>query len=403
MTGAAITCRSAPRRVPERCIELQWSDGTISRYHYVWLRQRHFHPAIGRPGQDPAGGFRLPDDPEALVAGECWLDNDELVVSWANDGTETRHSLDWLRWNSYDESHRRQRKVELVTWTGVQACASSWFRWNEVMTDDDALWELFSTVRDRGLVRLTGARLEEGEIGQLARRFGPLRNTDYGAISDIRSIPKAAGRYANIGASGHHRLGPHTDEGWRYAQPGIAFHLCLEQAPGNSGAANLIDGLLAARRLREIDPEAFEFLTRIPFRFAAARNPEERYFARGRLIVTDQDGDIAGVRFSDRTLGAQDLPAHLIESAYRALRAFAKELYADDLIYRHALAPGEMHVFDNHRVMHARESFDPELGPRWIQSCAVDREEFHNRLRQLAEQLGHLEDAHMILPNGALG
>ena len=401
--AAIITRSSTPRLLPERCVELQWSDGTTSRYHYVWLRQLHFHPATGRPDQAPDAGFRLPDEPESLVAEKCWVENGDLVVPWSNDGAETRHSLGWLKWNAYDEEHRRQRKAELVTWTGVQASRFGWHRWDEVMNDDDALWALFATLRDRGLVRLVGAPVEEGAIARLATRFGPLRVTDYGAISDIRSIPRAVGRYANIGASGHHRLGPHTDEGWRYAQPGIAFHLCLEQAPGGTGAALLIDGLLAAERLRERNREAFELLTCIPFRFVAARNPEERYFAHGRLIVTDQDGDIVGVRFSDRTLGVQDLPSNLIEPAYRALRAFAKELYADNLVYRHALAPGEMHVFDNHRVMHARESFDPELGPRRIQSCAVDREEFHNRLRQLAESLGYLEDLHMIFPNGALG
>ena len=115
------------------------------------------------------------------------------------------------------------------------------------------------------------------------------------------------------------------------------------------------------------------------------------------------DGDIVGVRFSDRTLGVQDLAPDQIEPAYRALRAFAKELYAEDLIYSHTLACGEMHLIDNHRVMHARASFDPQNGARWIQSCAVDREEFHNQMRHLAQRLGYLDDLYMILPNGALG
>ena len=303
--AAVITRSSTPRLLPERCVELQWSDGTTSRYHYVWLRQLHFHPATGRPDQTPDAGFRLPDEPESLVAEKCWVENGDLVVTWSNDGAETRHSLDWLEWHAYDEEHRRQRKAELVTWTGVQASRFTSHSWDEVMNDDESLWALFATLRDHGLVRLVGAPVEEGAIARLATRFGPLRVTDYGAISDIRSIPRAAGRYANIGASGHHRLGPHTDEGWRYAQPGIAFHLCLEQAPGGTGAALLIDGLLAAERLREHDREAFDLLTRIPFRFAAARNPEERYFARGRLIVTDQDGDIAGCVFPTEPSGSR--------------------------------------------------------------------------------------------------
>ena len=403
MTGS-VSCSRAPHLVPERRIELQWSDGTASRYHYVWLRQLYFHPAIGRPDQSEGAGFRLPDEPESLTVENRCVDGDELVVVWSNDGVETRHSLDWLKWNAYDEEHRRDRKAKVVTWSGNQASQFFWYSWDEVMNDDAALWELFVTVRDRGLVRIVDAPVEESAVGRLAAKFGPLRVTDFGAISDIRSIPSdSAGRLANIGASGFHQLAPHTDEGWRYAPPGIAFHLCLKQAPSGAGASMLVDGFLAAQRLRNNDPVSFEFLTRVPLRFAAARNPSERYFAQGRLIVTDTDGAIVGVRFSDRTLGVQDLAAELIEPAYAALRGFAAELYASDLIYKHSLAPGEMHVFDNHRVLHARESFDPQVGPRRIQSCSVDREEFHNRLRQLAERLGHLDDLHMILPNGALG
>ncbi len=44
-----------------------------------------------------------------------------------------------------------------------------------------------------------------------------------------------------------------------------------------------------------------------------------------------------------------------------------------------------MALFDNHRVLHARRSFDPTTGERWIQQLSVDREEFQNRFRQLAE------------------
>ena len=346
----------------------------------------------------------MPDKPESLEVKHCGLDNGQLVVCWANDGVQTRHELDWLYWNTYDQAHRRRRKAVLSTWTGVQANQFQWYDWHQAIKSEEALWSLFAAVRDHGLVRLTGAPVREKAVGLLAEKFGPLRVTDFGVIGDIRSIPATgAGRQANIGASDFHQLGPHTDEGWRYAPPGIIFHLCFKQAPCGTGASMLVDGLLAAERLRENDTGSFDFLFQVPLRFAAARNPHERYFARGRVIVTDIDGDIAGVRFSDRTFGVQDLRATQIEPAYRALRAFAKELYAEDLIYKHVLAPGEMHVFDNHRVMHARDPFDPQIGPRWIQNCAVDREEFHNRMRQLAHKLGHVDDLHMILPNGALG
>ena len=388
----------------DRRIAVTWADGATSRYHFVWLRQQLFHPAIGRPDQGPEDGFRLPDDPETLAVARCAAENGQLFVAWANDGAETRHDLAWLRRNAYDRDRRLARKARPETWTGAEAAATPWLDWERTVQSEEALFELFVALRDRGMARLRGAPARDGEVARLARRLGVLRATDFGQISDIVSRPpESAGRYANIGAGGMRRLAPHTDEGWRYGAPGVGFHLSLEATPGGGGDSMLHDGFLAAARLRENDPDAFALLTRAPFRFAAERNPEERYIAYGRLIVTDQDGDLAGVRFSDRTLDVQQMDEGAVEPAYRALRAFAKELYEPDLVYRHKLRPGECHVFDNHRVLHARAAFDPAAGPRRIQQCAVDREEFHNTYRILAEKLGRADDAAMILPNGALG
>lgn len=395
---------SSLETLTDRRLALTWADGQTSRYHFVWLRQQHFHPAIGRPDQQLGDSLRLPDDPDDLIVEDCAIEDGCLMVRWANDDAVTRHDLTWLRRNAYDREQRLARKARLQTWVGDETAGSQWLDWEQVVQDEAALYGLFLRLRDRGVARLRGAPTRKEEIRRLADRFGALRNTDFGLIGEIVSKPpKEAGRYANIGSGSAGPLAAHTDEGWRYAPPGINFHLAIENTPGSGGESMLFDGLLAAERLRTNNPEAFAFLSSTPMRFAAERNPQERYYAHGRMIATDRDGEVVGVRFSDRTLGVQDLDEDLIEPAYRALRAFASEMYADDLVYRYKLQPGECHVFDNHRVLHARSGFDPATGPRYIQQCSVDREEFHNTYRQLAEKLGHGDDAAMILPNGALG
>jgi len=37
--------------------------------------------------------------------------------------------------------------------------------------------------------------------------------------------------------------------------------------------------------------------------------------------------------------------------------------------------------------LHGREVFDPQLGERHLQSCTVDRDDFHNNYRRLASKL----------------
>jgi gamma-butyrobetaine dioxygenase len=42
-----------------------------------------------------------------------------------------------------------------------------------------------------------------------------------------------------------------------------------------------------------------------------------------------------------------------------------------------------MVVFDNRRILHGREAFNPASGLRHLQGCYVDRGEFESRLRLL--------------------
>ena len=49
-----------------------------------------------------------------------------------------------------------------------------------------------------------------------------------------------------------------------------------------------------------------------------------------------------------------------------------------------ALAAGEMVVFDNRRVLHGREAFDPTSGARFLRGCYVDRGEWDSRIRVLS-------------------
>lgn len=51
------------------------------------------------------------------------------------------------------------------------------------------------------------------------------------------------------------------------------------------------------------------------------------------------------------------------------------------------LAGGEMVVFDNRRVLHGREAFDPSTGFRHLHGCYVDRGEWDSRLRVLDRSL----------------
>ncbi len=50
------------------------------------------------------------------------------------------------------------------------------------------------------------------------------------------------------------------------------------------------------------------------------------------------------------------------------------------------LEAGDALVFDNRRILHAREAFDPASGPRHLRVVQMERDEFYSRLQLVARK-----------------
>ena len=369
----------------QRRLLIDWQDAHHSAFPYIWLRHEQFFPLMGRPEQRQDSEFCLPEDPASLEIESISIEPGHLIIDWAHDGSTTRHSLTFLRDNCLLAKARRQRHPRPRLWNAGQAQAFPWFDASDFEHRQRRL-ELLLQLRDYGIAMVKNLPDRPGTVESIARYVGPLRNTHFGTLFDIRSLPEdQQGTGANIGATSSNAIAPHTDEGWRHGPPGISLMHCLRTNPSGGGVSVFVDGIAAAETLRGSAPEAFEFLSSVPLTFAAERNPQERFRARARVIATDCDGVVRGIRVNDRTQSQPDLDVEQVEPAYRALRKLYEIILAPENNFEHLLQPGEMALFDNHRVLHARRCFDPTAGERWIQQVSVDREEFHNRFRQLAE------------------
>ena len=73
---------------------------------------------------------------------------------------------------------------------------------------------------------------------------------------------------------------------------------------------------------------------------------------------------------------------------YRAYRKLAVLIRDPAFEIRVRLAPGNLVAFDNHRMLHGREAFDPDVGPRRLQGCYVDGDELLSRIRVLERRRG---------------
>jgi gamma-butyrobetaine dioxygenase len=385
-----------------RQLSIIWSDGHSSEFPYIWLRHERMFPFMGRPEQSDQKSYQLPQDPSALSVTSVQIEDDELLVQWVGDSRPTQHDLVFLRNHCLSDSARRDRRPTPKLWNAESARNFQWF--DALALDDPAQrLNVYLQLRDRGIALVKNLPSEAGSLRSIAANFGPVRNTHFGDLFDIRSLPDDnSGTGQNIGATASNAQSPHTDEGWRHGPPGISIMHCLFADPSGGGASIYVDGIAAAEALRSSDPEAFEFLSTVPLTFCAERNPEERFRSRARVIATDSDNIIRGIRVTDRTIQQPDLPHGQVELAYRAMGQFYALLLGPEFRLEHLLQPGEIVAFDNHRVLHARRAFDATAGERWIQQLSIDREEFHSFFRQLAESQGRYDLSNWEQDAGAL-
>ena len=376
-----------------RKIAIDWEDGFSSNFHYVWLR----HSArctFGMSNDTAVKIDLLPDNPQSLILNKAWIEDELLKIEWEDIDNCTEHALTTLYHSAYDANSRRQRKHQPVLWDAHNSADLPVFDYGELNCDTSVL-DLLIAVNDYGLARVRNVPIVENSIVNLAEFFGPVHVNNYGRVFDVRTQTNV-----NLGSNTGASLGPHTDEGYRHAPPGISLFHCLV-ASQQGGESVLVDGFSAAQKLKIKDPESFEVLTRIPVFYQRLALPDEDMQAHGRVIVTDIDNDVIGIRFTDRTIPPQDVPDEFVEPLYKALKQFRDIVNSEQMMFRYLMQPGDLHVFDNHRVLHGRTGFDGSVN-RHLQQCSVNRDEYHNRLRVLASKQGH-DVRQLVLSDGAMG
>jgi gamma-butyrobetaine dioxygenase len=378
-----------------RSIEIVWRDGHRSRYPAFWLRDNCRCHLCG----DPAIGkrrLRIGGLPPDLAPAKVTLSPDGgLTIEWAPDGHVSRYEAGWLREHSLSVADRLSRRHRALLWDGSIAQRLPDADAAQVAADPQARLDLYRKVRDYGIALVRNLTPELGALEKFAALFGPLVETNFGRVFEIlwTSEQKSI-------ANSTEPLMPHTDEPYRYSPPGIILFHCMDASADGGGVSIFVDGFGVAEALRQAEPKMFELLSRV-------RVPYRRHYAgevdvqtAAPLISVDPDGNIEGVRFNDRVMAPLDLDAGEIEAFYTAFRLLS-ELYYDERRWCLVpLRPGELMIFDNHRVLHGRTAFSADIRRRHLRQCHVDRTEFHSRLRILARKLGS-DEAELRLAAGS--
>ncbi len=200
-------------------------------------------------------------------------------------------------------------------------------------------------------------------------------------------------------------MGAHTDNTY-YTDPcGLQLFHLLQHTEGTGGATLLVDGFYVASILKELYPDAYSLLSRVPVPAHAAGEDTSLYRAApfsGYPVLTHDSftNELTQVRWNndDRSV-MNHLDPLLVEDWYEAIRMWHKCLTSPDSEYWVQLAPGTavgehrrrtrwddteaMLVVNNHRVLHGRSAFD---GKRRMCGAYIGIDEYNSKLSVLKEK-----------------
>lgn len=154
-----------------------------------------------------------------------------------------------------------------------------------------------------------------------------------------------------------------------------------------------MDTLNAANTLRIVSPFHFDILTTTPVSFHYINDGHHLHCDHPTIQLgpfPDQSG-VLPIKFVNYSPPFQ-APLHLSTPPqfYDALEAFVEILESPENRYEYLLKDGDVVVFDNRRVLHARTAFvsenvgdDAGDADRWLKGCYIEADAVSDRARVL--------------------
>ena len=362
-------------------VHLRWPDDTKLACHRFWLREN----AMGQGGIDLATREGILDPAELTddieVRSAVIDDTGDLLVEWANDGQRSVYHAGWLR-HVADNNHRPSSWLpDAISWTTDSIGEVPRVDGSQALDNDEVILTLLNHLLVYGACVLQNSPTHRGYLLELAERIGPVRDSNFGMLWDVKADVELAGdAKTNSTANTGLRLGPHSDLPTREIPPGFQLlHCLINEADG--GESTLTDGAALVEALERDHPAAFELLsTRHWIFFNRGPGIDHRWSAPIIDYLPGCDTPTIRAFYPVRAFPA--MANEDVSRSYDALRLFHRMADQPEFELKFRLTAGDIMCFDNRRVLHGRHAFTGS-GKRHLQGVYIDRDEIMSRARAL--------------------
>lgn len=370
-----------------RQVTINWNTNIQSKFHNIWLRDHCRCPECFHPitKQRLMNTFDISPDVEPLRA-EPKMGG--LELTWQSSEPHVSfYPWTWLQNNSYDPPINSippsiTKKIE---WGAKVAQYPPTITYMEAMNQDDrGLFKWLTNIDQFGFSFVSGVPPTPEATEKLVERIGFIRETQYGRFWDFTSdLAKGDTAYTTLA------LKAHTDNTYYTDPAGLQLFHLLSHTGGTGGATLLVDGFYVASILKELYPEYYSILSRVPVPAHAAGEASSIYRPSPPsgypiLGLDPHTNELVQVRWNNDDRSVMNyLEPDLVEKWYEAIKAWDKCLKSPDSEYWVQLRPGTAVVVDNHRVLHGRSAFD---GKRRMCGAYVGVDEYKSKLAVLQER-----------------
>ncbi|ETW77614.1 hypothetical protein HETIRDRAFT_327285 [Heterobasidion irregulare TC 32-1] len=362
-------------------------------FSYQWLRDSCQCPSCVHPSTRQKL-HRTSDIPynvapakEGVRAGQ-----DGVHIKWTSGHTSFYPSAFLERYASSERLNTFHKDVHKQSWNAKSISQSSdLFLSYGSLRSDVGLLDAITQLSKYGLLFLTGVPNTETsdercEVRRVADTFGQLRSTFYGETWDVKNIVNSRNiAYTNL------FLGLHTDLSYFEHPPRYQILHCIRNRV-KGGTSIFVDSLHAAKALRQIDPTAFSILSSTPVSFHYINDGHHLHYNHPTIQHSPLGNEISYINYSPPFQAP--LPRDTPPGFYTALERFSNLMEGPEARFEYTLKEGDVVIFDNRRVLHARTAFmEAEEGAggeetnRWLKGCYFEADRMADRGRILREKL----------------
>jgi gamma-butyrobetaine dioxygenase len=370
--------------------------------------------------------------PALNVSKYTWLPSNRLQITWENDlehliehKSVFSHSFLLRSTNLKARQAFNKQTWNPTLWTRdsiIENLSSLTFQHDAYMADDRTLASAIHNLLSYGLIFIKNAPTSMDTAKQLAQRIGPLKNTFYGEIWDVKSRPNPKNVAYTSG-----NLDFHMDMLYLADPPSIQLLHCMKQST-EGGESRFTDAVTAFHNLQI---EHYDLATTL-----ANSSVTFHYQNDGRHLVRTRPFLEGGIQpfqqqpaSSSRSTSATQKPVRIypihyqtinwsppfqgpfetsglppqptisantentaepvsMEDYVRAAAQFKRTLCKDAFVFETKLDEGTCVIFNNRRILHARKPYTSVGGERWLRGGYVDMDYLFDRYRTLPRAEG---------------